>query len=139
MRSATALLDGAVTIRRQRTTRLLPTAMLGAASIGGLCSSIGLCGPPSDKIEKEIKEIVVTATRPEDAALAAKVTAGIQRIPYVFADHVTVTAENGVLRLGGVVQDLPDLYAILRLARRIAGTRRVVNEIEYQPNDFDGN
>lgn len=127
-------------IRRSATTRLLPTAMLGAASIGTLCSGTGVCAPPGrpppDKLEKEI---VVTATRPEDAALAARVSASIQRNPYIFADHVTVTARNGVVIVGGVVQDLSDLYAILKLARRMAGTRRVVNEIDYQPNDDDGN
>lgn len=136
MRDTTVLLGGAVAIRRCKTTRLLPTAMVGAASIGGLCSGIGVCAPPPDRVEKEI---VVTAMRPEDAVLAAKVMAGLQQNPYIFADHVTVTAENGVLRVGGVVQDLSELYAILRVARRLAGTRRVVNEIDFQPNDDDGN
>ncbi len=110
--------------------------MLGAASVGSLCSGIALCAPPPERLEKEI---VVTATRPQDAELAAKVTTALKQNPYLFADHVTVTAENGVVRVGGVVQDLPDLYAILRLARRIAGKGRIVNEIAYQPNDDDGN
>ncbi|MGC1387043.1 MAG: BON domain-containing protein [Steroidobacteraceae bacterium] len=116
--------------------RLLPAVTLGAASVGSLCSGIALCAPPPETLEKEI---VVTATRPQDAELAAKVTTAFKQRPYLFADHVTVTAENGVVRVGGVVQDLPDLYAILRLARRIAGKGRVVNEIDYQPNDDDGN
>ena len=50
-----------------------------------------------------------------------------------------MTTENGVVRVRGVVSDLPDLFAILRLARRIAGKGRVVNEIEYVPVDDDGN
>jgi osmotically-inducible protein OsmY len=82
---------------------------------------------------------VVTGTRPADAAMAARVVTALQQSPYILADHVTVTVEGGRVRVGGVVQDLSDLYAILRVARRIAGTRRVVNEIDYQPVDDDGN
>ncbi len=63
----------------------------------------------------------------------------LQQDPYIFSDHVTVTTENGVVRLEGMVRDLSDLYQILRLARRIAGKGRVVNRIEYVPTDDDGN
>ena len=83
------------------------------------------------------KEIVVTAKQPSDAAMAARVAAAMQRNPYIFADHVTVTTENGVVRVGGMVRDLSDLFAILRLARRIAGKGRVVNEIEYHAASID--
>jgi len=38
-----------------------------------------------------------------------------------------------------MVRDLSDPFAILRLARRIAGKGRVVNEIEFVPIDDDGN
>ena len=50
--------------------------MLGAASVGSLCSGIALCAPPPERLEKEI---VVTATRPQDAELAAKVTTASSR------------------------------------------------------------
>ena len=85
------------------------------------------------------REIVVTAARPSDAALAAEVATALEQDPYIFSDHVTVTAENGVVRVGGLVRELSDLLAILRLARRIAGKRRVVNEIQFDPVDDDGN
>jgi osmotically-inducible protein OsmY len=85
------------------------------------------------------REIVVTATRQSDAAMADKVTNALRQNRYIFSDHVTVTAENGVVTVGGVVRDLSDLFAILRLAHRIAGKGRVVNEIEFVPVDDDGN
>jgi osmotically-inducible protein OsmY len=44
--------------------------------------------------------------------MAAQVATALQQSPYIFSDHVTVTAENGVVRVGGVVRDLADLYAI---------------------------
>jgi osmotically-inducible protein OsmY len=83
-------------------------------------------------------EIVVTA-KASDEAIALKVNTALRKDPYIFSDHVTVTAQDGVVRVGGVVRDLGDLLAILRLAHRIAGKGRVVNEIDFQPVDDDGN
>lgn len=50
-----------------------------------------------------------------------------------------MTAENGVVKVEGVVTEVSDLLAILRLARRIAGKGRVVDEIQFVPVDVDGN
>jgi osmotically-inducible protein OsmY len=74
-----------------------------------------------------------------DEALAEKVSTAIAQDPYIFSDHVSVSVKDGVVRVGGVVRDVSDLLAILRLARRVAGTGRVVNEIDFQPVDDDGN
>jgi len=71
--------------------------------------------------------------------MTAKVTTALRQDPYIFSDHVTVRTENGVVRLEGIVRDLPDLFQILRLARRIAGKGRVVNAIEFVPADDDSN
>jgi len=95
-----------------------------------------LGAPPSNAASgQELHEIVVTAKR-SDEAMAAKVEAALK---HIFSDHVTVTAKNGVVRVAGVVNDLNDLLAILRVARRVAGKGRVVNEIEYQAVDDAGN
>jgi osmotically-inducible protein OsmY len=83
-------------------------------------------------------EIVVTARR-LDEAMAARVEAALKENPYIFSDHVTVTATNGVVRLTGLVRERNDLLAILRVARRIAGKGRVIDDIEFRPNDDDGN
>jgi osmotically-inducible protein OsmY len=84
------------------------------------------------------REIVVTAKR-SDEAIAAKVETDIKQNPYIFSDHVIVTANNGVVVVRGIVTDLNDLLAILRIARRAAGRGRVVNQIEFQPPDDAGN
>jgi osmotically-inducible protein OsmY len=86
-----------------------------------------------------MQQIVVTATRESDAILAESVTAALQQDSFIFSDHLSVTAENGVVRVQGVVRDLSDLLAILRIARRNAGKGRVIDEIEYIPIDDDGN
>jgi hypothetical protein len=76
-------------------------------------------------------EVVITGTRESDAVVVAKVERALERDPYLFVSHISVSAENGVLRLEGVVQDPFDMLQVLRLARRAAGKRRVINEIEF--------
>jgi osmotically-inducible protein OsmY len=108
------------------------------AAFGAPCAALG--APPSNAASGENmqREIVVTAKR-SDEAVAAKVEAALKQNPYIFSDHITVTAKNGVIIVGGIVNDLNDLLAILRVARRAAGKGRVVNEIEFQPPDDAGN
>jgi len=47
------------------------------------------------------KEIVVTAQSLSDAAMTSRVAAAIQSNPYIYAEHVTVATENGVVRSEG--------------------------------------
>jgi osmotically-inducible protein OsmY len=82
-------------------------------------------------------EVIITAKREADAALAAKVDQAIKSNRYIFADHINVSAENGVVRVEGVVNDPADMIQLLRLARRAAGHRRVINEIEFADPGVD--
>ena len=107
---------------------------LGVAAFGTFSAALG--APPAGELQHEI---VVTAQRQSDEALTTRVETALQQNPYIFSEHVTVTTENGIVRVGGVVRDMPELFAILRLARRIAGKGRVVNEIEFLQLDQDGN
>ena len=105
---------------------------LGVASLGGL--SLALAADAQKEVHDEV---VISAGRPSDALVTAKVTAALQQDPFIFSDHVTVITENGVVRLEGFVTDLVDLHRILRLARRIAGKGQVVNRIEFIQQDDD--
>lgn len=103
------------------------------------CCGLSSAQAPGAQGPQELqREIVVTAARDADAALTAKVTTALQNDRYILADHVGVTTENGVVHVRGIVTDVSDLFAILSLARRIAGKGRVVNEIQFDPIDFDG-
>jgi osmotically-inducible protein OsmY len=107
--------------------------MLGVAAFGSLMAVVMTAA-----LAGEINgEIIVTADRLSDEATAAKVTAALQQDPYIFSDHVTVTAHNGVVRLKGTISDLSDLLNILKLARKIAGKGKVANELEYLPLGAD--
>jgi osmotically-inducible protein OsmY len=88
--------------------------------------------------ETSTREIIITAARQADAVLTARVVQVLQDDPYVFADHVTVTTENGVVRVEGIVGDTGERFRILRLCRKIPGTRRVIDALELMSNDPDG-
>jgi osmotically-inducible protein OsmY len=100
------------------------------AAVASLSAGTAFGASPTGEVKDEV---VVTAARPSDAVIAAKVRAAVQQDPYIFGDHISVTVENGIVRLEGVVNDLGDLHRVLRLARRIAGQGRVANYLEFQP------
>ena len=111
-----------------------------AATLGVVAFGTGraLFGASTDNPAEDVqREIVVTARR-SDAAIAARVTTALEHDPYIFAEHLSVTVQNGVITIRGLVTDLNDLLAILKLARHAAGKARVVNEIDFQPVDDDG-
>jgi hypothetical protein len=103
--------------------------LLGVAALGVSPALRAQAAPPP--ADKPPLEIVISAARERDAALAAKVEQALQNDPYLFTDHVSVSAENGVVRLEGVVTDPFEMRQMLRIARRAAGKRRVINEIEF--------
>ena len=83
------------------------------------------------------QEVTVSASRLSDAVLTAKVEQALHDDPYIFANHMSVVTENGVVRLQGIALDVNDLHQALALARRIAGRRHVVNEMELIPLGAD--
>jgi BON domain len=107
----------------------LPVIVLGVAALVASPAPFGQMPAPAHPENRP--EVLITGTRESDAVLVAKVEQALQSDPYLFVNHVSVSAENGVLRLEGVVQDPFDMLQVVRLARRAAGKRRVINEIEF--------
>jgi osmotically-inducible protein OsmY len=83
-----------------------------------------------------LETIVVTAKRLQepvaDAELTKRVAAALHNDRYFYDEHVTVTVKNGVATLQGMVFDEWDLRQAIRLARRAAGVKRVVNDLEIK-------
>ncbi len=105
----------------------LPVGMLGAAALVGWVPAVAQTAaarPP----EAAPPEIVISAAR--DQAITARVVQALEEDPYVYAAHISVVTENGVVRLQGIAFDVGDLQRALYLARRASGSRRIVNEIE---------
>jgi osmotically-inducible protein OsmY len=123
-------------IRHDRIGPLL-VAALGVAALAGLSSAPAQTAR-TPRSERGTPEIVITATREADEAVTAKVVQVLHDDPYIFADHVTVTTENGIVRVEGIIGDAGERYRIMRLCRRIPGARRVVDALEVMNNDPDG-
>jgi hypothetical protein len=115
--------------RHGKSGSLLATA-LGVAALS-LCRISPAQAPPTRLREEPPRpEVTVTASRETDAILTAKVEQALQDDRYLFSAHMSVVTENGIVRLQGIAIDVSDLRRALFLARRIAGRRRVVNELE---------
>jgi osmotically-inducible protein OsmY len=60
----------------------------------------------------------------------ARVEAALRSDPYFYDAHVTVTMENGNVVLQGFVSGPWDLLDAIRIARKAAGNRHVIDDLE---------
>lgn len=119
-------------VKHPQSGLLLATALGGVALWAWMTP---LAQTPAAEAPRQ--EVIVTASRPLDAVLTAKVEQALHDDPYIFAAHMSVVTENGVVRLQGIALDVNDLHQALALARRIAGRRHLVNEMELIPLGAD--
>jgi hypothetical protein len=110
------------------------TALLRAIALGAVVLAVRPpalaqtpAAHPRDPVEREI---VISAPREADKALTAKVEKVLGEDPYLYVGHIEVVTERGIVRLQGVATDMSDIVRAMVLARRVAGTRHVRNEIE---------
>lgn len=91
----------------------------------------------------ELAPIVISGRRlppnASDEQVTQAVTESIAEDPWILSEHVTVYTRDGVVYIEGVVTDEWDLYHILDHARKIAGRRKIVNDLDFQIVGFDGN
>jgi hypothetical protein len=83
--------------------------------------------------------IVVTGQKPTaDEEVKKQVETALHSNPYFYDGQVTVTVKDGVVHLQGVVFDDWDLRVARRISKKIAGAKRVVNELEICSCDGGG-
>ncbi len=73
---------------------------------------------------------------PSDAELTQRVETVLLGDRYLDSSNVKVTARNGVVTLEGVVGDPWDLLRAIRISNKVAGVRRVGDELDIF--SFDG-
>jgi len=86
------------------------------------------------------EQVIITSTRPatSDKEMTKLVEAALDANRYLDASRVTVTTENGVVKLDGIVGDVSDLIAAIRISSRVAsanGAKRVEESLDMP--DFD--
>jgi osmotically-inducible protein OsmY len=80
-----------------------------------------------------LKTIVVTGKMVvPDAEVKQQVETALRSDPFFYDEHVSVTIENGIVTLRGIVFDEWDLRAAMRISRKIAGVKRVINDLEMK-------
>jgi osmotically-inducible protein OsmY len=106
--------------------------LLGAA---GSCRAEDAAG----KVDTPLPEVIIAAKRQAaDEQVTRQVEQTLTNDPWIFAEHITITTQNGVVRLEGIVGDTGEMFRIMDLARKIPGARRVVSQLEIMHNDPDG-
>jgi osmotically-inducible protein OsmY len=88
-----------------------------------------------------LESIVVTAKRRSDPVADEKMKTQVEEAmhsdPVFYDEHVTVTVKNGVATLSGMVFDDWDMRQAMRISRRIAGVKRVINDLEMVQRSSD--
>ncbi len=77
------------------------------------------------------------AEQQADKATVDKVEQAFSADTTLYARHIIVKADKGVVRLTGFVFDQPDLVEAERIAQSVPGVIRVVNALELQRNGND--
>jgi hypothetical protein len=110
-------------------------AYLGAV-LGGIVWASPLSAealPRAAQPAKSLDTILVTAQRQAaDEEVRGQVESALHADLFFNDEHVTVTIKNGVVTLHGIVFDEWDLRAVKRIARKIPGVRRVVDDLEIK-------
>lgn len=100
---------------------------LAASALAALSLGTAVAAEP-----RALDSIVVTARRLADEQLEARVEHALNDDKMFLATHVTVTVHDGVATLSGYVYDDWDIRDARRIARRVPGVKRVINNLETQ-------
>ncbi len=108
-------------------TAIMNRVRYAAVGVAILCCAVACVTGPhkSDAQRQADKE---TAERVQDALDGDRM---------LYAKHITVRADLGVVRLSGYVWDPPDITEAQSIAEQVQGVTRVVNELELQRNGID--
>lgn len=124
------------TTNRRASVRVFPGVVLGGlmfcatAATAAPTPGVGAGGFPL----LSLKEIVVTGRKDAqsgaDEELAKKVQTAMESDRYFYDYHVTASTKNGVVILRGLVFDDWDVRSAIRISKRVAGVKRVINQLE---------
>jgi osmotically-inducible protein OsmY len=90
--------------------------------------------PTSSLSQVIIHTVVVTGKRLSvpDFELKEEVETALRSDRYFLDEHVTVTVKDGIATLHGIVYDDWDLRIAIRIASRIRGVKRVIDDLEIK-------
>jgi osmotically-inducible protein OsmY len=109
--------------RMDRQSRILTFGCLIAFALGSHAPAV------QARTEAEPPNVSAVAKPKADRDLAEKVQAALQSDPYINDTHIDVSVERGTVYLRGFVMGAWDLLDAIRIAHRVAGGSRVVDEL----------
>jgi osmotically-inducible protein OsmY len=75
--------------------------------------------------------------READREIAAAVSNALNANSQIYARHIDVRAENGVVHLGGYVWSDSDLFTAKRIAAAVPGVKSVVDDMQLERGGSD--
>src|SRR5579863_8398830 len=111
--------------RLDRQFRILALGCLIAFAVGGYASAV----QARTETEAEPPNMSAVAYTKTDRDLAERVQAALQSDPYINDTHIDVSVDRGTVYLRGFVMGAWDLLDAIRIAHRVAGSNRVVDEL----------
>jgi osmotically-inducible protein OsmY len=117
-----------------RRRRLKPSTIL--LTVLSVLSATASMAEDKANAANGLAEIIVTSRKIiPDEEVSTQVVFALHSDLYVDDMHVTVTTKDGIVTLHGFVQDAWDLLALRRIAKKVAGAKKVVNDVELMLND----
>jgi osmotically-inducible protein OsmY len=113
-------------------------AQSAAIALGVLCASPAF--PQSSGSQADAAQIDDAQDRSgsSDRALAARVTNALAKDQTHYYRHVTVSASQGVVTLGGFVTGAASLARAKQIAAGVPGVSKVVDQMQLQPEGEQG-
>ena len=112
---------------------VLMATLLGAA---GSCLAQDAA---KKKANAPLDEVLVQGAREAaDEQITQQVQTALTNDPWIYAEHVTLTTRNGIVRVEGITSDTWEMRRIMRECRKTPGVRRCLNQLEMLHLDPEG-
>ena len=111
------------TPRIDRQIRIVALGCLIAFALGAHAPAV------QARTEAEPPNMSAAAYAKTDLDLAEKVQTALQSDPYINDTHIVVSVDKGTVYLRGFVMGAWDLLDAIRIAHRVAGGNRVIDEL----------
>jgi osmotically-inducible protein OsmY len=106
--------------------------VLGAALLAVCAYSVA--APIGESEETTVSPVAIAGQRTSATVSDREVTRRVQKAldadPYVYAEHVSVSTDNGVVTLEGLISNAWDLRSAIRISSQVPGVKRVVDDLE---------
>ena len=110
----------------------LGPAVFGLGGFANPVSAQNAVSPPASQSDSVAVSALPSAAVLSDGELEKRVKAALHSDPYFYDEHVTVSVEQGGVVLLGFVFSDSDLRDALRIASKVAGDRRVVDNLSIK-------